>query len=80
MYFRVSNLLNTKNVLGVYPVTGSPTDDGYLATAEGQSILRGIEEQGKSLDAYLASYSWVLLNPGRYTLPRRMYVGASLAF
>ncbi len=80
VYFRVSNLLNTKNVLGVYPVTGSPTDDGYLATAEGQSILRGIEEQGKSLDAYLASYSWVLLNPGRYTLPRRMYVGASLAF
>lgn len=80
VYLRVSNLLNKKNVIGVYSVTGSPTDDGYLATAEGQSVLRGIEEQNRNVDAYLAAYSWRLLTPGVYTLPRRIYVGASLAF
>ncbi|MCB0533761.1 MAG: carboxypeptidase regulatory-like domain-containing protein [Lewinellaceae bacterium] len=80
VYLRVSNLLNKKNVVGVYSVTGSPTDDGYLATAEGQSVLRGIEEQNRNLDAYLAAYSWRLNTPGVYTLPRRIYVGASLAF
>lgn len=80
VYLRVSNLLNQKNVLGVYPVTGSAYDDGYLATAEGQSVLRGVEEQGRDVQAYLASYSWVLLNPDRFTLPRRIYVGAALAF
>ena len=80
IYLRIANLLNQKNVIGVYPVTGSPTDDGYLATAEGQSILRGVVDQGRDVDAYLASYSWILLNPDRYTQPRRIYLGASLAF
>ncbi|MBK9338080.1 MAG: carboxypeptidase regulatory-like domain-containing protein [Lewinellaceae bacterium] len=80
VYLRVSNLLNQKNVLGVYPVTGSAYDDGYLATAEGQSILRGVEDQGRDLDAYLASYSWAVLNPGRFSLPRRIYIGAALQF
>ncbi|TNE51659.1 MAG: TonB-dependent receptor [Bacteroidetes bacterium] len=80
VYLRISNLLNTKNVLGVYPVTGSPTDDGYLATAEGQSIVQGIIDQGRDINAYLSSYSWVLLNPNRYTQPRRIYIGANVAF
>lgn len=80
VYLRVSNLLNQKNVIGVYSVTGSPYDDGYLATAEGQSVLRGVAEQGRDQDAYLAAYSWALLNPGRLTLPRRIYVGAAFQF
>jgi outer membrane receptor protein involved in Fe transport len=80
VYLRVSNLLNQKNVLGVYSVTGSPYDDGYLATAEGQSVLRGVGDQGRNVDAYLDSYSWVMLNPGRFTLPRRIYIGAAFQF
>ncbi|MCC6460840.1 MAG: TonB-dependent receptor [Saprospiraceae bacterium] len=80
VYLRVSNLLNIKNVVGVYSVTGSPTDDGYLATAEGQSLLAGLEQQNRNVNAYLASYSWALLNPDRYTQPRRIYVGASVEF
>lgn len=80
VYLRVSNLLNQKNVIGVYSVTGSPYDDGYLATAEGESVMRGVVEQGRDLDAYLAAYSWAMLNPGRFTLPRRIFVGAALQF
>ena len=80
VYFRVSNLLNRKNVIGVYPVTGSPTDDGYLATAEGQGILEGVVSSGRDVDAYLASYSWVVRNFNNFTLPRRLYVGAVIEF
>jgi len=80
VYLRVANLLNRKNILGVYSATGSPYDDGYLATAEGQSILDGVVQQGASLDAYLASYSWIMLNGGFFSLPRRIYVGALFEF
>ena len=80
IYLRVANLLNRKNILGVYSATGSPYDDGYLATAEGQSILDGVVQQGASLDAYLASYSWIMLNGGFFSLPRRIYVGALFEF
>ena len=80
IYFRVSNLLNRKNVINVYPVTGSPTDDGYLATAEGINITNNVISQGRSQQAYLASYSWLVRNPDNFTLPRRMYVGAIVEF
>ncbi len=80
VYFRVSNLLNQKNIIGVYPVTGSPVDDGYLATGEAQSFLSGLVAQDRNLEAYLSAYSWGLLNPGRYTQPRRIFIGAALEF
>jgi hypothetical protein len=80
IYLRVANLLNRKNILGVYTATGSPTDDGYLATSEGQSILNGITAQGANQQAYLDAYSWTVRNPNNFTLPRRIYVGASFEF
>jgi hypothetical protein len=81
VYLRVSNLLNRKNVLGVYSATGSPTDDGYLATAEGATILEQIGSLGgNAQQAYLDAYSWFVRNPGNFTLPRRIYVGASFEF
>ncbi|MFM8488208.1 MAG: hypothetical protein ACKOCH_17890, partial [Bacteroidota bacterium] len=69
VYLRVSNLLNRKNILGVYSSTGSPTDDGYLATAEGRSVTQGIANQGFNL-----MHTWPL-TPGMCatstTLPSR---------
>lgn len=80
VYLRVSNLLNRKNILGVYTASGSPTDDGYLATAEGQSSVQGVANQGQNVQAYLDAYSWAVRNPGNFTLPRRIYVGAAFEF
>ena len=80
VYFRVENLLDTRNVIGVYPVTGSPDDDGYLTSSDGKSALNTISTSGRDVDAYLASYQWALLNPDLYSLPRRMYLGAILEF
>jgi hypothetical protein len=80
VYLRVSNVLNRRNILSVYPVTGSPTDDGFLATTEGQSFVENVASQNKSTDAYLASYSWIVRNANNFTLPRRIYVGAAFEF
>jgi hypothetical protein len=80
VYLRVSNVLNRRNILSVYPVTGSPTDDGFLATTEGQSFVENVASQNKSTDAYLASYSWIMRNANNFTLPRRIYVGAAFEF
>lgn len=80
VYFRVANLLNRLNVLGVYGATGSPTDDGYLAFADGISAVRQVEESGLSKQAYLDSYSWLVRNPNNFAQPRRLFIGASFIF
>ncbi|MBK6996703.1 MAG: carboxypeptidase regulatory-like domain-containing protein [Lewinellaceae bacterium] len=80
VYFRVSNLMNRLNVLGVYGATGSPTDDGFLALPDGQSIVRQVGDSGLNPQAYLDSYSWLVRNPNNFALPRRLFVGASLIF
>jgi outer membrane receptor protein involved in Fe transport len=79
-YFRVQNLFDTRNIVGVYSFSGSPTDDGYLASPEGQSIEATIIQQGRNLQAYRNAYSWALLNADRFTQPRRMFLGAIFEF
>ena len=39
IYFSVNNVLNSKNITGVYPYTGNPDDDGYLSAPEWQSDI-----------------------------------------
>lgn len=80
VYFRVSNLLNRLNVLGVYRATGSPTDDGYLTYTDGISKVREYSLNGLDTQAYLDAYSWFVRNPDNFAQPRRMYVGASFIF
>ncbi len=87
VYIRVSNLFDRRNILGVYRATGSPKDDGFLKSVQGQTILNS--DQFKNLDgtvdlalqnAFLSSYNWRLLNPDNYSLPRRIYLGAIVNF
>ncbi len=80
VYLRVSNLLNRKNVVKVYPVTGSPTDDGFLAGGDGQNVLDGYIAEGRNVQGYLDSYSYVLLDPDNYSQPRRIFLGAVFEF
>jgi outer membrane receptor protein involved in Fe transport len=76
VYFRVSNMLNRRNPLFVYSVTGSPEDPGFLQSSFGQDQLRSLEGGTRPVESYLASYQWRILNPDFFTLPRRMFVGA----
>jgi outer membrane receptor protein involved in Fe transport len=80
VYLRVQNILNQKNTYGVYPVSGSPKDDGYLTSADGKSALNTVLTSGRDVNAYLASYQWAELNPGFYSLPRRIFLGAIVEF
>lgn len=80
VFFRVQNLFDTRNIIGVYGATGSPSDDGYLLTRLGKDAVRAVSESGKDAIAYLQSYQRALLNPDFYTLPRRIFIGASVNF
>ncbi len=72
----VQNVLNAKNVVSVYSYTGSSTDDGYIASATGQQSLQGKLDA----EAYQDLYRVKLLNPGNYTMPRRIWAGVVLNF
>lgn len=80
VYFRVSNLLDRRNILGVYRFTGSPTDDGFLQFFGGSEAVQQLEEDGRNVQSFLDSYSWRVANGRNYTLPRRMYLGAVFGF
>jgi outer membrane receptor protein involved in Fe transport len=81
VYLRIQNLLDTRNVAGVYSASGSPDDDGYLTSARGQSELANTasSRQG-SLDAYINSYQMRMLDPDFYYQPRRIFLGAIFNF
>ncbi len=80
IYFRVSNLLDSKNVIGVFPVTGSAEDDGYLLSSFGQDFISNLEAAESDVENFLSSYQARLLDPGNYTIPRRMFLGAIFDF
>lgn len=75
VYVQVLNILNTKNVMGVYRATGNPDDDGYLSAAEFQTQ---ISEQ-RDAQAYRDMYSIAVNNPYNYSLPRRIRIGVMIS-
>jgi hypothetical protein len=80
IYLRVSNLLDNRNIIGVYRYTGSPNDDGFLNSSKGQVFLANGFSPGQDVNAYLAAYQWNLQNPGNYSLPRRIFLGVVFDF
>lgn len=80
VYFRVQNLLDTRNIVNVYPLTGAPDDDGYLTSTPGIQKQNDIRNSGLDLQSYVDAYQWRVLNPNFFSLPRRMYLGAILEF
>ncbi len=79
-YVRVSNLLDRRNTIDVYSATGSPSDDGYLASPDGLNNQNTVESSTRELQSYLASYQWSILNPDFFSLPRRMFAGIIFDF
>jgi outer membrane receptor protein involved in Fe transport len=76
VYLRINNVLNQKNILGVYPYTGNPDDDGYLSAPESQKqISEALDEQ-----AYRDLYSIAVNNPGNYSSPRMVHLGMIFNF
>jgi hypothetical protein len=76
VYVRVQNLLNTQNILSVYPATGSPTDDGFLTLQNSQ----GLGLLGLYPDSYSQLYDLRMQNPFNISRPRRIFLGAVMNF
>lgn len=76
IYLEILNLLNTKNVTGVYPATGSPKDDGYLSAPEYQSQIRKQVNEA----AYRDLYSIYMDRPFNYSSPRQTRLGLMFNF
>lgn len=76
VYIRIQNLLNTKNVLNVYPATGSPTDDGFLSM-EGSP---GLSLLANRPDSYQMLYNLRMNDPFNISRPRRIFLGMSVSF
>ncbi len=79
LYFRVQNLLDTRNIVNVYPASGSPSDDGFLASPFGQGDIAN-QSNPQLQTAFVDAYNWALDNPTYFSLPRRMFLGAIFSF
>jgi hypothetical protein len=74
IYFQ--NLFNIKDVLGVYPYTSRPDDDGYITSPNGQLFVNSTLSPQSVQDLY----SLYVNNPGFYNGPRRANVGFAFSF
>lgn len=77
VYVYFQNLLNTRNVLGVYSYTGLADDDGFLASPQGQQQLNTAFIYPQS---YSDLYTARINNPFNLNNPRRIFVGFSMNF
>jgi hypothetical protein len=76
VYLDVINLFDKENILEVYEETGNPDDDGYVTNPANYSSI----ESQLSPDSFRDYYSFIVNNPGRYSLPRRIRLGVQLSF
>jgi len=76
VYFQILNVLNTQNVVFVNDATGSPSDDGYLSSAQWQSNIESQLDEQSFRDLYNAKMD----DPRNYSLPRRIRLGMMLNF
>lgn len=76
VFMYVQNLLNTREILGVYGYTGRPDDDGFLTSSYGaQTIPQQINPQSY-VDMYKISHN----NPGFYNYARTINFGVEYNF
>ncbi len=76
VYLWVSNLLNTRNIFGVYRFTGNPDDDGWLAASAAQQSINS----STSPASYRNYYAMSVNNPGNLAMPRVIRLGVRFDF
>jgi outer membrane receptor protein involved in Fe transport len=76
VYLQVLNLLDTKNIVNVYPYTGNPEDDGYLTAPEWQRQINNQLDPNSFRDLY----GNFVDNPGNYSTPRQIRLGLMFNF
>ncbi len=76
VYLDVTNLLNTRNILGVYSSTGNANDDAYLTSSSGIAKINSAYD----MNAFINYYLMMLDNPANYNLPRQIRLGVIFSF
>ena len=73
----INNLFDIRNVVGVFSVTGNPTDDGYLSDPETQSTINAWLDPQSYRDMYA-----IMLNNSywNYSSPRTIRVSLTYSF
>jgi hypothetical protein len=79
VYLLVQNLFDTERIANVYPATGLPDDDGFLASSQSVDFLNGIGTAG-SIDSYIDLYKIRVNDPNNFRLPRVIRLGAIYNF
>ena len=75
-YLLVKNLLDEEIITGVYTGTGSPTNTGYLETAEGQA-----RSNHATIGAdFNSRYKFAQANPLNFGPPRQIFFGIKTSF
>ena len=72
----IRNVFDIRNVAGVYAVTGSPTDNGYLTDPETQTIINSYLDSQSFRDMYGIS----LNSAWNYTSPRTIRLVLTYSF
>ena len=72
----VQNILDARNVVGVYRATGNAQDDGYLQAATSQAQIANQVDPLAFADLYTAKVN----NPSNFARPRIIRIGAILNF
>lgn len=76
VYLRLTNIIGTRNVIGVYRYSGDPQDDGYLAAAQFQAAIQNqLDEQ-----SYRDLYTMKVQNPYNFSVPRTIRLGLKFDF
>ena len=76
VYLACQNVLDAKNVMGVYGYTGLPDDDGYLSSAQAQTEINA----QLSPETYRRMYELYVNNPNNYSTPRILRLGLIFGF
>jgi hypothetical protein len=76
LYLQITNVLNNRNILGVYGATGSPSDDGYLADPRYTSAIQNSNSEQSFRDYYALKVN----SPYNYGLPRTIRLGIKFDF
>lgn len=82
VYLWVINVLNTKNVVGVFNNTGDPYNDGYLTSQEGKQQVESYRTAfgDKAAELYKQLYTAMSYNSGNFGTPRQIRLGIRLNY
>lgn len=76
VYLLITNVFNTQNIVGAYRFTGSPSNDGFLASAQTQQIIANqVDPQ-----SFRELYDLKVNSPFNFGAPRTIRLGVRFNF